>query len=262
MAVDEAILVATGRRESQSTLRLYAWEPACLSLGYSQPFTDVDEIALKTFGWEVVRRPTGGRAILHADELTYAVITPSTEPLLSGNLLESYRRISHALISALHSLGLPAQTLEKPQMLLMDGDQGQSIERNAPVCFEIPSNYEITIEGKKLIGSAQARRREGMLQHGSLPLQGDLTRITRALRYPDEHNRQLAAGRLLARATTVEASLCRPLVWETCSQALVTAFQEVFQLEFIPGELTQAERRRADQLVLEKYAHPAWTERV
>jgi lipoate-protein ligase A len=222
----------------------------------------VDAGALKTYGWEVVRRPTGGRAILHVDELTYSIAAPLDEPRLAGSLLESYQRISLALIAALESLGLPVQALEKPQLIAANGDPEQNLESIGPVCFEVPSNYEITVEGKKLIGSAQARRREGVLQHGSLPLYGDLTRITRILRYPDEHSRRLAAERLLARAITVEAVLGHILAWEACSQVFVCAFQEVLGLELITGELSLAERRRAEQLVIEKYAHPDWTERV
>ena len=79
MAVDEAILEQTGRGESPPTLRLYDWQPACLSLGYAQPFADVDVDRLKERGWELVRRPTGGRAILHVDELTYSVSAPASD---------------------------------------------------------------------------------------------------------------------------------------------------------------------------------------
>src|SRR5512133_1650859 len=84
MAVDEAILEFAARGEVLPTLRLYAWEPACLSLGYAQPASDVDLEALRSHGWEMVRRPTGGRAILHTDELTYSVSGPQNEPRLTG----------------------------------------------------------------------------------------------------------------------------------------------------------------------------------
>src|SRR3990172_11886293 len=91
MALDESILehVQAGRGASLPTLRLYAWDPACLSLGHAQPFADVDTTRLKERGWEVVRRLTGGRAILHTDELTYSVIGSAKEPILAGSVLES-----------------------------------------------------------------------------------------------------------------------------------------------------------------------------
>jgi len=90
MAVDEAILEAVGREAVPATLRLYSWQPACLSLGYAQPSEDVDQEALRKRGWELVRRPTGGKAILHTDEITYSVIGPEYDERLSGGVLESY----------------------------------------------------------------------------------------------------------------------------------------------------------------------------
>jgi len=253
MAVDEAILEQIGRGEALPTLRLYAWDPACLSLGYAQPFTDVDVARLKAHGWEVVRRPTGGRAILHVDELTYSVIGPADHPLLAGSVLESYQRLAQALLAAVRLLELPVEMKE-------EGNRSSAMT-NA-VCFEVPSTYEITVGGKKLIGSAQARRKEGVLQHGSLPLSGDLTRITEALVFPDETARRQAAARLLGRATTVESALGRAVAWETAAQAFIRAFEAQLGLSFEQGELSPAEIRRAEELVKEKYDHPAWTERV
>ncbi len=112
MAVDESILEHIHRGESQPTLRLYAWEPACLSLGHAQPFADVDMERVKANGWEVVRRVTGGRAILHTDELTYSVTGSADEPVLAGGVLESYNRLAQALLFAVHELGLPVEIKE------------------------------------------------------------------------------------------------------------------------------------------------------
>lgn len=253
MAVDEAILEHIGRGESLPTLRLYAWDPPCLSLGYAQPFADVDTARLEERGWEVVRRPTGGRAILHTDELTYSVTAPVDEPRLTGSVLESYNRLAGALFQAVESLGLPVEMKEGPNA---------NHEVPNPVCFEVPSAYEITTQGKKLIGSAQARRKEGVLQHGSLPLTGDLRRITEALVYPDESSRLDSARRLLARAATVEAVLGRAVSWDEAAQAFVRAFETVLDLRLEEGKLSEGERRRAEELVREKYDHPDWMKRV
>jgi len=113
MAVDEAILEGVCSGNSQPTLRLYAWQPACLSLGYAQPFSEVDSEALAAKGWDIVRRPTGGRAILHVDELTYAVIAPDTDPRVAGSVLDSYLRLSEALLEALRLIGLSPEANEK-----------------------------------------------------------------------------------------------------------------------------------------------------
>jgi lipoate-protein ligase A len=248
MAVDEAILEAVGSGAALPTLRLYAWEPACLSLGYAQPLTDVDIPRLHARGWEMVRRPTGGRAVLHTDELTYAVIASHDEPRVAGTVLESYHRLAQAIVQAFNLLSMQVEVNENA------ASQGAPAN---PVCFEVPSTYEITVAGKKLVGSAQARRKEGVLQHGSLPLAGDLARIVQVLAFPDEESRTRAAGRLLDRATTVEAALGQRVSWDEAARAFVAAFESVLALDLQPGTLTPAEIKRADELVRGKYAHPA-----
>lgn len=263
MAVDEALLEAVGRGESLPVLRLYAWTPPCLSLGYAQPAADVDQDRLASLGWDLVRRPTGGRAILHTDELTYSVIGPPDEPRLAGSVLESYRCLSQALLRALHLLDIPALALPKHAPTAAAPatpapERPSSSHPKNPVCFEVPSNYEITVEGKKLIGSAQARRKEGVLQHGSLPLFGDLTRITQALVFSTEEKRQSAADRLLQRAATAETVLGHPLAWEAAARAFASAFEEVLDLRLEPSSLSPAELSRAQVLVDEKYADPHW----
>jgi lipoate-protein ligase A len=249
MAVDESILEAMGTGASLPTLRLYAWEPACLSLGYAQPLTDVDLPRLIALGWEVVRRPTGGRAVLHTDELTYSVIAPPDEPHVTGTVLESYRRLAQALVQALNLLSLPVQVNENSSAV-------RSVNPN-PVCFEVPSTYEITVGGKKLIGSAQARRKEGVLQHGSLPLSGDLTRILQVLAFPDEASRARAAERLLSRATTVESALARNITWDEAARAFIKAFSKELALDLQPGALSEPEKSRAEELVRVKYGQPS-----
>jgi lipoate-protein ligase A len=248
MAFDESILEAVGSSRSLPTLRLYAWEPACLSLGYAQPFTDVDIPRLQARGWEMVRRPTGGRAVLHTDELTYSVIAPLNEPRVAGTVLESYRRLAQALVEALNLLSMQVEVNENSS-----APHGTSTN---PVCFEVPSTYEITVGGKKLVGSAQARRKEGVLQHGSLPLTGDMTRILQVLAFPDEESRTRAAGRLLSRATTVEAALGRKVQWDEAARAFISAFGSVLALDLQPGSLTPDENKRAVELVRVKYGHP------
>jgi lipoate-protein ligase A len=254
MAVDEAILQSIGQKQSLPALRLYAWQPPCLSIGYAQPCSDIDQSRLHHLGWDWVRRPTGGRAILHTDEFTYSVIAPANEPRLAGSVLESYLRLSKALLSALFSLGIPA--FANPL------NPSSSSQADRTICFEIPSNYEIVVNGKKLIGSAQARRQDGVLQHGSLPLNGDLSRITQALVYTDDQAREFAGTRLLAHATTVEAVLGLPLSWDTAAQAFIDGFQNELNLELVKDDLSDREISTARALERDKYRHPGWLERI
>ena len=255
MAVDDAILEAAASGKSPPTLRLYAWSPACLSLGLAQPAADADPNALERMGWSMVRRPTGGRAILHTDELTYALIASSHHPIVSGGVLESYNRIAQVLLKALEYLALSASA--DPIYPLPAGSQPKG-----PVCFEVPSNYEITVAGKKLIGSAQARRKDGFLQHGTLPLIGDLSRITTALSFASQAERAEAANRLLDHATTVEQVLGLKVSWKDAANAFEIAFRQTFGIELLSGELSEEEEQRAQVLLEKKYANPEWTHRV
>ncbi|OGO13757.1 MAG: hypothetical protein A2Y53_03205 [Chloroflexi bacterium RBG_16_47_49] len=254
MALDEAVMESVEQNKVPPTLRLYAWEPPCLSIGYAQPFKDIDFIRLNDLKYDWVRRPTGGRAILHTDELTYSVIAPSSDPRVSGGVLESYQRLSSALMTALHSLNIPAES--------QPNRAGTRDRLNGAVCFEVPSNYEIVIHGKKLIGSAQARRKHAILQHGTLPLWGDLTRITQVLAFSDEQNRKDAATRLLSHATTVEMVLGGKLSWQNVVQAFIFGFQSELNLELMPTDLSEREQLLAEKLVQDKYTHPSWLERI
>lgn len=260
MAVDEAILQAVIEERAPTTIRLYSWTPPCISIGYSQPVSDIDQGLLKDLGWDLVRRPTGGKAILHTDELTYSIIGRQNVPQLHGGVLESYRNISAALLMLLHSIGIAAESVEKAnkspsiQRLI----NGQVSNDPNPICFETPSNYEITFEGKKIIGSAQARRKGSILQHGSLPLSGDLSRITRVLKYPNDANRIEASMRILSRATTVERALNAKISAQTVEKAFIDAFIETFNLDLNTSDLSEFEKELAEELVSTKHANFEW----
>lgn len=267
MAVDESILEHVARGDALPTLRLYSWKPPCLSLGRSQPFSDVNINTLKTNGWDLVRRATGGRAILHTDELTYSIIAPQDNIHFSGSILESYRHLAEFLLAALENLGIDVEMNEKrlpkfDKLRKPSRSSKKSKENTNPVCFETPSAYEITVDGKKLIGSAQARQKGGALQHGSLPLTGNLARVTQALSFPDAESRQIAAKKLLTRASTVKSALGREIDWETASKSFTRAFESMLGIRLMPEDLSEAEQSRASELIQKKYAHPDWTERI
>ena len=247
MAVDEAILRAVAAGQTRPTLRFYAWEPACLSLGRGQSLADVDLQAVRVAGLDLVRRPTGGRAILHADELTYSVIAPEAEPRVAGPVVESYRRLSAGLVCGLERLGVTSIVADR---------RVENRCSKGPVCFEAPSDYEITFRGRKLIGSAQMRARSVILQHGALPLRGDVARICPLLVVcPDP-------ARVHSRAVTIEEILNRPVTWEEAAGAVAEGFAEVLNLRLESGSLTEKERAWADELWAEKYATDEWTGRV
>jgi len=270
MALDEAILDSVGQGLAPTTLRLYAWDPACLSLGHAQPVMDVNRSNLDELGWDIVRRLTGGRAILHADEITYSVIGSNFEPRLAGGVLESYNVIAVALLYALQLLDIPARIVEQTKEVQLSRVEEALFENQAdfnenhknPVCFEVPSNYEITVGGKKLIGSAQARRKEGILQHGSFPLCGDLTRIIQVLAFSDATKQEQARKRLLQRAITAERASGKRVSWEESAAAFKQAFQEKLNLELKVDRISRWEEKRAGELLRAKYSNHEWTLRM
>lgn len=251
MALDEAILEAVRKHQAPPTLRFYAWNPPCLSLGYAQSVKDADAAAIEREGWDLIRRPTGGKAILHTDEITYSISAPTDHPIFVNGILASYERISMALIAGLEGMGI------KPELHATDRPSNDN-----PVCFQNPGPYEITVSGKKLVGSAQVRRAGGVLQHGSLPLQGDLGRICLALRYATEHDRKRAMREVSRQAITIERVLGKPCTWEEAVQYLTAGFEEAFRLSFSRQEPSQTEISRSLAILDERYSRPDWTQRI
>ena len=200
MAVDEAVAQSIAAHLVPPTLRFYAWAPPCVSLGRNQAVAGVDLPACAARGFDVVRRPTGGRAILHTDEMTYSIIASPDDPLMHGYVLDSYLRISHGLVAGLRRLGI-------------DAEEAPGTNRAGPdvsaACFEVPSAYEIVAGGRKILGSAQARRSTSVLQHGSLPLVGDLTRVVDCLAFEDEAERE-ALPRVVTGTCSDGGGIARP----------------------------------------------------
>ncbi len=253
MAVDEAIARTAGTGRVPPTLRFYAWDPPCISLGRHQPLADIDVERARSEGIDIVRRPTGGRAILHVDELTYSVAGPTDEPRLRGMVLDTYLRLSEALVHGLEQLGIPVYKADAASRAGPDA---------SPVCFEVPSAYEIvTTDGRKIVGSAQVRKRDWMLQHGAIPLWGDITRLVDYLALsPQERERQKTA--LAARAVTVEGIIGRRVHLEEAIQALIQGFTHVLHLELVQRDLTPEEVDLARELFQEVYTQPQWLQRV
>jgi lipoate-protein ligase A len=234
MAIDEAILLGVAAGTSPPTLRFYGWQPPCVSVGYGQPLRDeIDLEACRRLGYTWVRRPTGGRAILHVDELTYSVVAPLKEPRVAGDILTSYRRLSTGLIAGLSRLGCKAAQAE-------EGANRRPADRSA-ACFDEPSPYEVMARGRKLVGSAQARRRRVVLQHGTLPLEGDVTRLGQVLALP-EPERTAQRDTLRRRAITLSEALGRSVAFHEVTEALAEGFATALNLTLVRGCLSEGER--------------------
>ena len=252
MAVDEALLEALVAGVGQPTLRLYAWQPPAVSLGFFQVLDggiSLTEIAARGFG--LVRRPSGGRAILHQDEVTYSVTVPEDLVPDGQSVMGSYRSISRGIEAGLALLGVGATLAERRDMPRMKAAGLPT------VCFAKAASCDMTVAGRKIVGSAQTRRRGVIMQHGSVPISID----------PAEHLAVMPGGgtdassqrQLREAACGVADALGRPVSSEELSVALVQGFAERLDLELAPGELSPWEEAKAQELRDGKYATEAWT---
>ncbi|MEI6043292.1 MAG: lipoate--protein ligase family protein [Chloroflexota bacterium] len=257
MALDEALLQNYAHslekgEEPAPTLRFYGWQPPCLTLGYAQRAErEVDFEGCARLGVDWVRRPTGGRAILHDwGELTYSLTALVHNPFLQGGILDSYRQISGALVEGLRRLGVDAETAGRE----VRGEESAT----TAACFDAPSAYEITFGGRKLIGSAQARRSGALLQQGTILLTVDVPRLFTVLKPPPRQTKEAAIAQVTARLTSIEEARHRSVSFEEAESAFAAAFAAHFQVALVEDSVRPAEEALTAQLLQEKYANPAW----
>ena len=221
MAADASLLEAHHPGDDP-VLRLYRWSPPAVSYGYHQRADDFDAEAVERLGYGLVRRPTGGRAILHADELTYAVVGDAGSALFGTSLHEAYASINSALLLFVRGLGLSP-----------DVSAGESLAAaRGAVCFATAGRHEITVGGRKLIGSAQRRLAHGFLQHGSILTGKGHVGLLACLRGNADGREQRA--RLRAATTDLGELLGRDLTTadlDGFAEAMVEAFAETFRCE-------------------------------
>lgn len=248
MALDEALLHAVAKGASPPVLRFYRWQPATVTLGYAQSvFRDIDLEICRRTGLDVVRRSTGGRAVLHDKEVTYAVIAPSVSGLFGSSVLDSYRVISDVLQNALQRLGLAAQ-------LVPGRPRGGSQSDAKAVCFSAPSQYELVIDDRKVVGSAQKRHGQAFLQHGSIPLEMDLELLGKVLK--TALNAELAGS--LDKVGWLNKWAVQPLTVAEVEVCIIEEFSKAVGSPLNDSLPTADELYHAEKLRREKYAHPEW----
>src|SRR2546423_4038199 len=248
-AVDEVLLDGGPAGGPPPTLCFYPWTPACLSLGYFQPFSVVNVEGCRGLGIDIVRRPTGGRAILHDRELTYSVALPASVLGHDAGILPSYRRLSLALQAGLARLGI--------EVSLAPQSEAPSRAGPGPVCFDRPSAHEILLCGRKVVGSAQVRRAGSLLQHGSILIEPRMATLVACLRLDDDP--MMAAARLVGSvAGLAEAGAFEPA---SIAAAIAAAVAREFGVNLVPDGLTEGESRAASWLARSTYKSPEWTQR-
>ena len=223
MAVDEELLARAQAGEDRPVLRFYAWQPPAVSLGrFQKSETAVNVEACKRLGFDIVRRITGGRAVLHNKELTYSIIARTDNPLFPGNVLGTYKVIAAGLLAGLRNLGIPAEIVSR------GGRHADRVDKNAKdaACFSSPSWYEILVQGRKIVGSAQRRVSGAFLQHGSILM--DYDPQLEALVIPGG-----CAGDVV---TSIKRELGRDVPLDEVKQAFAEGFRETLGIEFINAE--------------------------
>ena len=240
MAADEALLMNPSRHQVP-TVRMYQWQPHCISLGYHQSSEIIDLDRCREDGIEVVRRPSGGRAVLHAEELTYTVVIPRQSPYFDDNKVRQYERISQGLSIGLQMMGIPVEYIQRTTSRLPS-----PCSKHAPDCFSTLARHEIVLQGKKLVGSAQRLVAGGLLQHGSILLGDEYLSLAKYLK-PMSHGLPENADQQ-KKSINVEEFFGKKISFLMVVESLRKGLEKVFSIGFKTVKLTIAEERLVDSL--------------
>lgn len=233
MAIDETIAQARGEGRAPNTLRFYMWEPSTVVVGYFQSVEDeVDLEACRRYGIDVIRRISGGGAVLNSSDgvFTYSIVVPEGDPLVSRDVTESYKFLCHGIVEGLALLGIEAE-------------------------FK-PIN-DIIVRGRKISGNAQIRRHGVVLHHGTVLIDFDAKRMFEVLKISKEKMSDKMIKQAEERVTTVRRELGREVSIEEARQALYEGFRRALGVELVPGELSDYEMELVERF-REKYASPEW----
>ncbi|WML47543.1 biotin/lipoate A/B protein ligase family protein [Neobacillus sp. PS3-34] len=255
MALDEALLDWHSEGKIPPTIRFYGWDPATLSIGYFQKVEkEINMEAVREHKLGFVRRPTGGRGVLHEHELTYSVIVSEDYPEMPKTVTEAYRVISEGILKGFHQLGLEAYfAVPKTQ------DEKDSLKNpRSAVCFDAPSWYELVVEGRKVAGSAQTRQKGVILQHGSILLDLDEEKLFSLFNYPSEKVKERMQRAFKSKAVAINEISPRKITLEEAKTAFYNGFSEGLNIELVPYELTQEERDYVNKIAHERYENDEW----
>jgi lipoyl(octanoyl) transferase len=255
MALDEALLDWHSEGKIPPVIRFYGWNPATLSIGYFQKVEkEINLEAVERYQLGFVRRPTGGRGVLHEDELTYSVIVSEEHPNMPKTVTEAYRVISEGILKGFQHLGLDAYFAE-PKTIE---------ERNAlknprsSVCFDAPSWYELVVEGRKVAGSAQTRQKGVILQHGSILLDLDEEKLFSLFKYPNERIKERMKRAFKSKAVAINEISPRKIALEEAKKAFYRGFAEGLEVNLEPYVLTSEELTYVQKLAVERYESDEW----
>ncbi|MBM7604618.1 lipoate-protein ligase A [Metabacillus crassostreae] len=255
MALDEALLEWHSEGKIPPTIRFYGWNPATLSIGYFQKVEkEIDLDAVQKYGLGFVRRPTGGRGVLHDQELTYSVIVSEEHPEMPKTVTEAYRVISEGILEGFKNLGLDAYfAIPRTD----EEKQGLKSPRSA-VCFDAPSWYELVVEGRKVAGSAQTRQKGVILQHGSILLDLDEDMLFDLFKYPNDRVKERMQRAFKSKAVATNTLREKPVTIEEAKKAFKEGFEKGLHIDLEPYVLTSDEIEYVNNIAKKKYESDEW----
>lgn len=254
MALDEALLFSCLEQKLPPTLRLYQWEPRSVSVGYSQKIKEVVDLNLcKNQKIDVVRRITGGRAVLHGDDLTYSLCSSKDHyKILGGGVKETYEKISKAFLFALEYFHIKGSWTKVERK---NKNEFKEYKMKAP-CFLSSSRYEIAANGKKLIGSAQRRFKDGFIQQGSILLRRGNVGLAELLPHKDQ--KDMIKKSLKESSVAFEEVIGKEFSLDKLTFAIKAGFENFFPVKLEQKELTKKELDFAKKLLKKKYLCSDW----
>ncbi|WP_173427746.1 lipoate--protein ligase family protein [Aneurinibacillus tyrosinisolvens] len=251
MAIDEAVLTIHSQGKTKPSVRFYTWEPATLSIGYFEKVNqDINMEKVREYGLGFVRRPTGGRAVLHDKELTYSVVVSEKHPEMPAGVTDAYRIISLGLLEGFRSIGLQAE--------MANPKEEKYAEPSSAACFDAPSAYELVVEGRKVAGSAQTRQKGVILQHGAILLDMDVDMLFDVIQHPNERVKERLKKSFLDKAVAINQVRATPLSLDEARKAFRDGFAKGLNVELVDDGLTPEEKELANELVRERYGSDEW----
>lgn len=247
MAADEALFTELAQGNSPPALRFYQWNVPTLSLGYFQKTDEINLNLVREKGFQAVRRPTGGRAVLHREEVTFCL----TMPTGGRGLWDIFKSIHMAIGSGLNMAGIPARVLP------VEISPGSGKNRTA-ACFASPSRYELTLNGKKIAGSAQKRSGDFMLIHGSIPLKSSFKILFDLMVFPDEKSRRDSYMKALEKMTSLRDCMGKEYDFTEIARYITVGFEKEWGVEIFPGKYSSKEKELVERLEKNKYGNNEW----
>ncbi len=247
MAIDEALLEAQEKFRLAPAIRVYKFVPPTLSIGYFQSMEkEVNIESCKKLGFDYVRRPTGGKAVLHDKELTYSVTIAKPHKIIEMSLLDSFKFLSDGIIRAIEILGGKAYY-----------SKYEDNEKFSPSCFAHPTFSDILMNGKKVVGSAQMRNKIGLLQHGSILYEVSIEDIFECFNMSEDKRRKgIELGR--ERISSLSYEIGRKIAFEDIKEALRKGMEEVLGEEIVNATLSSEELEISQFLYKNKYNTLKW----